>query len=142
MSLNPGLALRNARAQIAISLAMPMMKSSSIGEGKTMKKQARNIAVGIALCLGGGLLAVNSISKSSSDSTETARSKDMQMATASADRFANNSSYCKAFFASQGVGSDGVSADFSVALGDAIQANGGDVKRTFANISEKCKDVV
>ena len=107
-----------------------------------MKAQTKNILVALALCLSGGLVAMNSISVSSLGSTGAASSQDPEIAAASADRFASHSDYCQAFFAAHNVGSDGVSAEFSMALGDVIQANGGDVKRSFASIGEKCKAVV
>jgi len=106
-----------------------------------MNTQARNILVGIALCLSGGLLAMNSISTSSARDTETAKDSNIPAVPASVDRFASNTNYCKAFTGAQGVGADGVSVDYSVALNDAIGANGGDIKRTFSMIREKCSAI-
>jgi hypothetical protein len=90
-----------------------------------MNAKAKKILVGVAFSIGAGLLAVNSFSTSFAVTTPV-------------DRFASNGNYCKAFTGAQGVGTDGVSADFSVALGTAIQANGGDAKRTFSMIRAKC----
>jgi len=106
-----------------------------------MKTKARNILVGIALCLSGGLLAMNSISTPPASDTEIAKDSNVLAASASVDRFASNTNYCKAFTGVQGVGMDGVSADYSVALNDAISANRGDIKRTFSMIREKCSAV-
>ena len=106
-----------------------------------MNTQARNILVGIALCLSGGLLAMNSISNSSASDNERASVSNTQAASREVNRFASNTHYCKAFAGTQDVGTDGVSAEFSVALGDAIHANGDDVKLTFSMIREKCKTV-
>ena len=103
-----------------------------------MNAQAKNILVGIALSISGGLLAVNSISMSFAADTESVGNEQVFAVATSADRFASNSNYCKAFSGAQGVGTDGVSAEFSSALGVAIQANGGDAKRTFSMIREKC----
>jgi hypothetical protein len=101
-----------------------------------MNAKTKNILVGVAICVSGGLLAMISIS-----STAKADGKSVTAATAAADRFASNAHYCKAFNGAQGVGTDGVSADFSAALGEAIHANGGDAKRTFTMIREKCSTV-
>ena len=103
-----------------------------------MNAQAKNILVGIALSIGGGLLAVNSISMSFAADTESVSGEQVFAIATPADRFASNTNYCKAFTGAQGVGTDGVSAEFSSALGVAIQANGGDAKRTFSMIREKC----
>ena len=103
-----------------------------------MNAQAKNILVGIALSIGGGLLAVNSISMSFAADTESVGNEQVFAVATPADRFASNTNYCKAFTGAQGVGTDGVSAEFSSALGVAIQANGGDAKRTFSMIREKC----
>ena len=103
-----------------------------------MNAQAKNILVGIAFSIGGGLLAVNSISMSFAADTESVSNEQLFALATPADRFASNTNYCKAFTGAQGVGTDGVSAEFSSALGVAIQANGGDAKRTFSMIREKC----
>jgi hypothetical protein len=103
-----------------------------------MNAQAKNILLGIALSIGGGLLAVNSIPMSFAADTESVSSEQLFALATPADRFASNTNYCKAFTGAQGVGTDGVSAEFSSALGVAIQANGGDAKRTFSMIREKC----
>jgi len=103
-----------------------------------MNAQARNILVGIALSIGGGLLAVNSISISFAADTENVSGEQVFALATPADRFTSNSNYCKALMGVQEVGTDGVNAEFSVALGAAIQANGGDAKRTFAMIRDKC----
>ena len=110
-------------------------------KGVVMKTKSRNILVGVALCLSGGLLAMNSISRSSPTDKVQANAGSIQDRSASVDRFASNTSYCKAFTGAQDVGTDGVSAEFSAALGDAIHANGDDVKSTFSRIREKCKVV-
>jgi hypothetical protein len=101
-----------------------------------MNAKTKNILVGVAICMSGGLLAMYSIS-----STVKADGKSDTPATAAADRFASNAHYCKAFNGAQGVGTDGVSAEFSAALSDAIHANNGDAKRTFTMIREKCSSV-
>jgi hypothetical protein len=106
-----------------------------------MIAKAREILPDIALCLTGGLLAMYSISISSAGDIEILKDNNFLAASASVDRFASNTNYCKAFTAAQGVGTDGVSADFSVALSDAIRANGGNIKRTFSMIREKCSVV-
>ena len=103
-----------------------------------MNAQAKNILVGIALSISGGLLAVNSISMSFAADTESVGNEQVFAVATPADRFASNTNYCNAFTGAQGVGTDGVSAEFSSALGTAIQANGGDAKRTFSMIREKC----
>ena len=103
-----------------------------------MNAQAKNILVGIAIGFGCGLLAVNSTSISFAADTESASSEPLVAAATLTNRFASNTNYCKAFTGAQGVGTDGVSAEFSSALGVAIQANGGDAKRTFSMIREKC----
>ena len=100
-----------------------------------MNAKAKDILVSVAFCLAGGLLAVNPISASFAAHTDSVNGEQVS---AGAERFAGNSNYCNAFTGSQNVGSDGVSAEFSAALGDAIQANGGDVKRTFSTIRAKC----
>jgi len=106
-----------------------------------MNTKARNILVGAALCLSGGLLAMNSVSTPSTGDTGIAKDSNVLGASVSVDRFASNTNYCKAFTGAQGVGMDGVSADYSVALNDAISANGGDIKRTFSMIREKCSAI-
>jgi hypothetical protein len=106
-----------------------------------MNTNARNIVVGLVLGLSGGLLAMGSLSTSSGAATKTTVSGDIQTASASVERFAGNAAHCRAFSGAQGVGTDGVSAEFSAALSDAIRANGGDVKRTLSMIREKCKAV-
>ena len=103
-----------------------------------MNAQAKNILVGIAIGFGSGVLAVNTISISLAANTESASSEQFSAVAMPADRFASNTNYCNAFTGAQGVGTDGVSAEFSSALGTAIQANGGDAKRTFSMIREKC----
>jgi hypothetical protein len=103
-----------------------------------MNAQAKNILVGLALSIGGGLLAVSSISTSFAADTESVSGEQVFALATPADRFASNSNYCKALMGVQEVGTDGVSAEFSAALGAAIQANGGDAKRTFTMIREKC----
>jgi hypothetical protein len=103
-----------------------------------MNAKAKNILVGIALSIGGGLLAVNLISTSFAAHTEDMGSEQLLALSTPADRFASNSNYCKALMAVQEVGTDGVNAEFSSALRAAIQVNDGDAKRTFTMIREKC----
>ena len=103
-----------------------------------MNAKAKNILVGAAICLGSGLLAVASISISSAANTDNVSSEQTVALNASADRFASNANFCKAFTGAKEVGSDGVSAEFSAAMGDAIHANGGNVKHTFSTIRAKC----
>jgi hypothetical protein len=101
-----------------------------------MNAQAKNILVGIALSIGGGLMAVNAIPVSLA--TENVSNEQVFALATPADRFASNSKYCKALMGVQEVGTDGVNAEFSAALGAAIQANGGDAKRTYSMIRDKC----
>lgn len=106
-----------------------------------MNAKAKEILVSVAFCLGGGLLAVNSISTSFAADMDSMNGEQVFVAAAGAERFAGNSNFCKALTGVQEVGTDGVSAEFSAALRDAIQANGGDVKRTFSMIRETCASV-
>jgi hypothetical protein len=106
-----------------------------------MGTQAKNILVSVAFCLGGGLLAVTSISTSFAANMDSTNVEQVFVVSTATERFAANSNYCKALMGVQEVGTDGVSAEFSAALGAAIQANGGDAKRTFSMIREKCGSV-
>jgi hypothetical protein len=106
-----------------------------------MNTKARNIALGLVLSLSGGLLAMGSLAPSSGAAAKTSVGGDVQAASASVERFAGNAHHCRAFAGAQGVGTDGVSAEFSTALSDAIRANGGDLKRTLSMIRERCKAV-
>ena len=103
-----------------------------------MNTQAKNILVSVAFCLGGGLLAVNAISTSFAANTDSMSSEPVFVRTVATDRFASTANFCKALTGAQEVGTDGVSAEFSAALSDAIQSNGGDAKRTFLSIPHKC----
>lgn len=93
-----------------------------------MKAVAKTMIVAGALFVSGGLLAMNYMSSASNEA-----------AAASVDRFAGTSSYCQVFTGAQGTGRDGISAEYSAALGDAIHKNGDDAARTYAMIREKCK---
>jgi hypothetical protein len=101
-----------------------------------MKTATKKIIGAMALVLSGGILAVGSISYAD------AGGKQSSEAVASVARFSGTPNYCQAFLGTQNVGTDGVSADFSAALGESIQANGGDVQRTYSMIREKCSAVV
>lgn len=93
-----------------------------------MKTAAKTMIVAGALFVSGGLLAMNYMSSSSTEA-----------AVASVDRFAGTSNYCQVFAGAQGAGRDGISADYSAALGNAIHNNGDDTARTYSMIREKCK---
>jgi hypothetical protein len=107
-----------------------------------MNTQTKYILGGVASCLSGGLLAMNLISISPTAETAPVSSKQALTDTAPAIIFASHSTYCQAFLGIQGVGSVGVSAEYSAALNNAIKANGGDVKRTHSMIRETCLAVV
>jgi len=103
-----------------------------------MKVKARHILVGVALSIGGGLLAVDAISMSFAADTANVSNQQVVALATPADGFTSDSKYCKALMGVQEVGTDGVNAEFSAALRAAIQANGGDAKRTFSMIRNKC----
>jgi cell division protein FtsX len=100
--------------------------------------QVHFLTEAIMLSIGGGLLTVSSISTSFAADTESVSGEQVFALATPADRFASNSNYCKALMGVQEVGTDGVNAEFSAALGAAIQANGGDAKRTYSMIRDKC----
>ena len=102
-----------------------------------MNAQTRDILIAIAFGIG-GLLILNSTSFSFAAGTDTVSGEQVLALATPADRFTSNSNYCKALMGVQEVGTDGVNAEFSVALNAAIKANGGDAKRTFTMIREKC----
>lgn len=93
-----------------------------------MKTAAKTLIVAGALFVSGGLLAMNYMSSASAEA-----------AGASVERFAGTTNYCQVFTGAQGTGRDGISADYSAALGEAIHKNGDDAARTYAMIREKCK---
>jgi hypothetical protein len=105
-------------------------------------KTRKTMLVGVALCLSGALLAQTTPAISPATQTENAGNRNTAAATPPADRFTNNRNYCQVFLKAKNNGSDGVNADFTAALDDAIEANGGDVKNTFSMIREKCARLV
>jgi hypothetical protein len=105
-----------------------------------VKATTKKIIGALVLVVSGGLLVMTSVSISNVDA-DSSGGKQSVDGKISVDRFSNTPHYCKAFSGTHGVGTDGVSADFSAALGDVIHANGDDAARTFAMIREKCKEV-
>jgi hypothetical protein len=99
----------------------------------------KKILVGLTFCVGGVLLAMNSLSHAFSAKSDNVTSEQALAAMSPTDRFASNTNYCKAFIAAQDVGADSATPEFAAALSAAVHSNGDDATRTFSMLREKCK---
>jgi hypothetical protein len=100
-----------------------------------MNAAAKHVMVLVVQCLSIGLLTVSSISCANADAVTNKRSDEVVMAL---DRFSRTPDFCKAFLGIQDVGTDGLSAEYAVALDSLIHANKDDVASTVSMLRKQC----